>query len=370
MDYRDKQGLPMKRSALLIGLVMLVLAGGGTWWAWQHQLEKERAKAAEIKRQTDEAEAKARAEENAASEQEAADDTPNLVRSKESPLDLPDGPHFRFAHQVADRVGYGYENGARPPLFSHLLCYDGRMQTLTFDYGLLGGYEGAYDFYKVPVAAKGYDQICLSLRQEDGTTYKTIMASRKPECDDQGGRQLCRLALPTKDCGDAERAAIRALDGRAKDAVRWCQIQSAGVRFGFLQAVTQRGQACEIKSWLVEGGKLRSMGRNYEGLFKVDEGSTEPASCVFPMHDGDFSQEEMTSDGGPLRLKLIFELGGMMYFVHESTDSDGFTSTLYRLDDGRFEALVQDYNFVMDHDFWTSTGESDADAPESEGNSP
>lgn len=355
----------MKRIALLIGILILALAGGGAWWGWQHKIEQERVRNAEIKRLADEAEAKTKAE--AKAEQEAADDTYTAVHSKDPPLDVADGPHFRFSHHVHDRVGYGYEKPGRPPLFSHLVCDDGGVQTLTFDYGWMQGqYSDAYDFYKVPVAAKGYDQVCLSLRKEDMATYKTLLASRKPACDSSVAGSSCSLSLPTKDCSDTEKTVIRSLTGRAKDTVRWCRTGSAGENFGFLQAVTQRGKACEINSWLVDGGKLHPMGRNYAGQFKADEGSAEPASCVFPMHDGDFSEEEMTNDGGPLRLNLIFELGGRRYFVHESTDSDGFTSTLYRLSDGKFEAVVDYYNHVVDHNFWTSTGESDPDASESE----
>ncbi|HYX33951.1 MAG TPA: hypothetical protein VE954_12620 [Oligoflexus sp.] len=356
----------MKRIPVLISVLIVSLAGGGAWMGWQHKKEKDLAQAAEVKRVVEEAKAKVEAE----AAQKAADEASPSGRSTDPPLDLPDGPHFAFAHHVDDRVGFEHASEGRPPLYTHLVCSDGTIQALTFDYSWLQPGSTSYDFYKVPVATKGYDRVCLSLRKEEVTTYRTIVATRKPGCDATAEGSSCDMPLPAKECSDADKEAIRSLAGRDKDTVRWCEIASAGERFGFLQAVTQRGKSCEINSWLLDGGKLRPMGDPYTGEFKVEEGQRGPPICVFPLADGDIPEKDMTDHGGPTSPELIFELGQKTYIVERSSGSEGFTSTIYRLHSDRMEKIVDYYKYDIDHNFWTSTGEPQPTASDSEAVSP
>jgi hypothetical protein len=353
----------MKRIALLLGLLVVVLGGAGAWMGWQHKKDEARAQAAEIKRLADEAEAKAQAEAQAAAE--AAAQKPDAtevesMRSGEPPVDGPDGAHFMFAHYAGERVGYAYgSDGKRPPLYSHLLCDDGVLQPMTFDYGWIRPSSESYEFYKVPGANKGNDKICLSIRKEDVTTFKPLYTTRKVGCSPNEVGSSCDVTLVTRSCSPADQSAIRFRGGHEKDVIRWCEAVDAGERFGFLQAVTQRDQSCEIKSWVKDGDKILPIGITYKGEFKVEEGSKGPATCVFPLADGDIPERDMIEGGGPMTPDFIFELGQKAYIVFESTGSEGFTSTLYRLTGDAAEEVVDYYNYVIDYNFWKATGEPD-----------
>ncbi len=349
----------MKRKALLlgVGVSVSVLAASGTWMQWQHKKEEARARAAEVKRLEEEAQAKAEAL------QKEAEQAIELQRINDAPLDTEEGPHFAFSHHINDRIGYEYESEKRPPLYSHLVCDDGVIQPMTFDYGWITPESESYDFYKVPVASKGYDHVCLSIRKEDWATYKTIAASRKSACDKSKDGNSCEVVIHSKDCSDIDKAAILSLAGHEKDTVRWCKFGSAGERFGFLQAITQHGKACKINSWLVDGGKLQPMDDTFNGEFMVEEGSKKPGICVFPSAEDDIPEEAMIRNGGPTQLSLMFELGQKTYLVAESSGSEVSTSTLYRLNDDKLEKIVGYGNLLIDHDFWTSTGEPILKAP-------
>lgn len=354
----------MKRIAVLLGLFVLVFGGGaGAWMGWQHKKEQAQARDAEIKRLTDEVQAKAQADAQAAAAaaaQKAADAKKVPRRSDEAPLDGPDGAHFRFSHYTGARVGYEFgSQDQRPPLYSQLLCNDGVIQPMTFDYGWIQPGSESYDFYKVPGVNKGYDEICLSLRKEDVTTFKPLVTTRKAGCDPSESGRSCDVPLPTRSCSSADQSAIRFRAGHEKDAIRWCEVVDAGERFGFLQAVTQRDQSCEIKSWVRDGDKLLPIGITYKGEFKVAGGSKGAATCVFPLADGDFPERDMIEDGGPMSPSFIFELGQKAYIVFKSSGSEGFTSTLYRVNTDAVEEVVRYYNYVIDHNFWKSTGEPD-----------
>jgi hypothetical protein len=175
----------MKRIAVVLGLLILVLGGAGNWMIWQQKKEEERARAAEIKRVSDEAEAKAQAEARAAAKavaakQKALEAESLPRRSQVAPLDGPDGEHFRFVHYAGDRVGYEYgSQDKRPPLYSQLLCDDGIIQPLSFDYGWIRPGSESYDFYKVPTANSVPDQICLSFRKKDAATFNPLFTTRK-----------------------------------------------------------------------------------------------------------------------------------------------------------------------------------------------
>lgn len=351
----------MKRIAVFLGIFVLILGGAGGWLGWQQKKENERARAAEIKRLADEAEAKAQADaQAAAAAQKAVAAEPESGRTQDAPVDGPDGPHFRFSHYVGERVGYEFgSEEQRPPLYTQLLCNDGAIQPMTFDYGWIQAGSESYDFYKVPGANKGYDKICLSFRKEDVSTYKALVTTRKVGCDPSEAGSSCDVPLSTRSCTPADQSAIRFRAGHEKDAIRWCEALDAGERFGFLQAVTQRDKTCEIKSWVKDGDKLLPIGMTYKGEFKVEEGSKGPATCVFPLADGDIPERDMTDHGGPMSPNFIFELGQKVYIVFESSGSEGFTSTLYRLNGEAVEEVVDYYNYVVDHNFWRSTGEAD-----------
>jgi hypothetical protein len=353
----------MKRIVMILGALILVLGGAAAWMNWQQQKENARAQAAEIKRLADEAEAKAQAEARAAAEaaeQKAADTEESSRRTQEAPVDEPEGAHFRFVHYAGERVGYDYgSQEKRPPLYSQLLCNDGVIQPMTFDYGWIQSGSSSYDFYKVPGANKGNDEICLSLRKEDVTSFKPLFTSTKAGCDPNAAGSSCATSLTTRSCNPADQSAIRFRGGKEKDVIRWCEVTDVSERFGFLQAVTQRDQSCEIKSWVKDGDKLLPLGITYKGEFKVEEGSKGPASCVFPLADGDIPERDMTDRGGPMSPMLIFELGQKTYIVYENSGSEGFTSTLYRVNADSVEEVVDYYNYVIDYNFWRATGEAD-----------